>query len=135
MIQNEIEIIDLDHYKPTGQDRTCSIDIILENEGLCRVPTFKYNIGDCLFDSLEFLLNYRYKSLELRNETIDYFLQYKQEGKSEALHLYSTKLHPQTLYELQYMIQKDICVECDFLQRKTYTMEKIYSTFIHYQSG
>ena len=41
MRQNKIKIIDLDHYKPIGQHGTCNIDIVLENEGLCRVPIFK----------------------------------------------------------------------------------------------
>ena len=74
MTWNKIEIIDIEHYKSTSQNITCIIDTTLENEGLCRVPTFKCNIGDFLFDFLELLLNYWYTLLELRNDTIYYFL-------------------------------------------------------------
>ena len=42
------------------------LDDILKHYNLQRNTTFFYNVGDCLFDSISYLLNYKESSISLR---------------------------------------------------------------------
>ena len=57
----------------TDKNQLCNIDIELENQGFCRLQKFKYNVGDHLFHSIEYLLEFTKFFKELRNGTIDCF--------------------------------------------------------------
>ena len=96
------EIIDVDSYKFRLQ---CifpdNIDIVLKRNGLFRLNAFSYTVGDCLFDSFEKLLHFRYTSNELWNALIDHFLFFLKNNDVEAIQSYQYELAPQFLYELQ----------------------------------
>lgn len=95
------EIIDVDNYKFRLQ---CilpeNIDIVLKRNGLFRLNAFSYTVGDCLFDSFEMLLHFRYTSNELRNGLIDHFRFCLKNNDVEAIQSYQYELAPDFLYEL-----------------------------------
>ena len=95
------EIIYLDNYKFRLQ---CifpeNIDIVLKRNGLFRLNAFSYIVGDCLFDSFEMLLHFRYTLNELRNGLIDHFLFCLKNNDVEAIQSYQYELAPEFLYEL-----------------------------------
>ena len=78
----------------------CKIDEEHAKQGLSRFKEFKYNVGDCLFDSLVFLLDFTKTSSQLQNGTIDYFCECLKKQYPEALYAYSHELHPLTIKEL-----------------------------------
>ena len=84
----------------TDKNWSCNIDIELATQGLCRLQKFKYNVGDCLFDSIEYLLHFTKTSKELRNGTIDYFTMCLAKADPEALHTYNHELHPLLIKDL-----------------------------------
>lgn len=62
-----IEAEDIENYENNNRKNSdCNIDNILREQGLYRLDTFKYNVGDYLFYLLQFLLNNTYTSIQLR---------------------------------------------------------------------
>ena len=76
------------------------IDTILEKEGLYILNSFKYIVGDCLFDSFQYLLHNKYTSTKLQKGTIDYYMSCLQRGEKDAIDSYNLELNSQTLYDL-----------------------------------
>ena len=65
-----------------------NIDSILENHGLFHLQNFAHLIGDCIFNALQVLLNFRYTSIEIREGTIEYFRACLQKQDKEAIMSY-----------------------------------------------
>ena len=87
-------------------NQTSNIDVELAKQGLHRLQNFKYNVGDCLFDTLEFLLNFTISSTQLRCGTIDYFSMCFERGHLEAIHAYNHELHPTIIKDLHNVNEK-----------------------------
>ena len=66
------EIIDLENTNLSNMNYCKYIDIneVLEHNNLQRVTTYWYNVGDCLFDSISYLLHYEKSSTMLRTNTM-----------------------------------------------------------------
>jgi len=83
------EIIDVDNYKLKLQ---CivpnNIDCVLKRNGLFRLDAFLYMVRDCLFDSFEVLLHFRYTSNQLRNGLIEHFRLFLNNNDVEAIESY-----------------------------------------------
>jgi len=74
--------------------------MVLHNNGLFRLDAFSYTIGDCLFDTFQVLLHFRYSSTELCNGLIDYLLTCFKNGDAEALQSYEYELESDFLRQL-----------------------------------
>ena len=48
------------------------LDYVLKHYNLQRNTTFYYNVGDCLFDSISFLLKYKETSTSIRINSMQY---------------------------------------------------------------
>lgn len=105
-------IIDVESYESMNRHEEETIDIVLKNNKLFRISPFVCNIGDCLFDSLQHLLHMRFTFVELRNGTIDYFLNCLAENDLDALFLYRYELDPQTLNELHGITDVNAYLQC-----------------------
>ena len=69
------EVIDVESYEKYTQSIVHNIiNVVLHRNGLFRLDAFLYTIGDCLFNTFQVLLHFRYSLTELRNGLIDYFL-------------------------------------------------------------
>ena len=69
------------------------IDAILEQHHLFCLNNFAYAIGDCLFDTIQVLLHFRYTSIELREGTIQYFKNCLRKHDVEAILSYRHELN------------------------------------------
>lgn len=88
-----------------------TIDKVLQDNNMCRLKNFVYNVGDCLFDCFQILLHLRYTSTELRNGTIDHFIHCLNNNDPEALLSYNNELDPQALYELHGIASAEIYMQ------------------------
>ena len=80
------EVIDVESYEiDTHSIIHDNIDVVLHSNGLFRLDPFSYTVGDCLFDTFQVLLHFRYSSTELSNGLIDHFLVCLENGSVEAL--------------------------------------------------
>jgi hypothetical protein len=66
--------------------------VVFHSNALFRLDAFSYTVGDCLFDTFQVLLHFRYSSTELHNGLIDYFLTCFKNGNAEALQSYEYEL-------------------------------------------
>lgn len=87
-------------YKSSNIIQDISIDDALDNMHFFRISSFNFNIGDCLFDTIQVLLHCRYTCAELRNGLVDYFLHSLHHGSDVASSSFSNELHPSLLYDL-----------------------------------
>jgi hypothetical protein len=95
------EVIDVESYEIDTQSIIHdNIDVVLHSNGLFRLDAFSYTVGDCLFDTFQVLLHFRYSSTELRNGLIDYFLSCFKNGDVEALESYEYELESDFLRQL-----------------------------------
>lgn len=84
-----------------------NIDNALRQQGLSSVPKFTYNVGDCLFDSLQLFLDNRYTSTDLCKGTIRHFLTSLEKQEPEAINSYNHELYLEILYELHKVRDRD----------------------------
>ncbi|KAH9299310.1 hypothetical protein KI387_030992, partial [Taxus chinensis] len=89
----------VDDYVP-AKKKHVPIDIVLTKHSLFRDDAFKYNVGDCLFDTFVVLLHFRYSSIKLRNGIIDHFLHSLHRGDADALQSLQLELDHDALYTL-----------------------------------
>jgi hypothetical protein len=95
------EVIDVESYEIAAQSIVHdNIDMVLHSNALFRLDAFSYTVGDCLFDTFQVLLHFRYSSTELRNGLIDYFLTCFKNGDVEALQSYEYELESDFLRQL-----------------------------------
>ena len=59
-----------------NQRKCIDINEVLKKCNLQRVTTYWYNIGDCLFDSISYLLHYKESSTMLRTNTMHHLKVY-----------------------------------------------------------
>jgi hypothetical protein len=87
------EVIDVESYEIDTQSIIHDIiDVVLHRNGIFRLVA-----GDCLFDTFQVLLHFRYSSTELRNGLINYFLTCFKNGDVEALQSYEYELESDLL--------------------------------------
>ena len=91
-----------------GKDK---LTLVLEKHKLLRVNNFLYSIGDCLFDSLELLLCFRYTSVELRKGTVQYFRKCLENQDEEAISSYENELHEQSLKEMHNISSRELYLD------------------------
>ena len=53
-------------------DPVDNIDSILDMDGLFRLKNFGFAVGDCLFNTLQVLLLFKYTVTEIRNGFVEY---------------------------------------------------------------
>jgi hypothetical protein len=83
------EVIDVESYEiATHSIVHDKIDVVLHSNALFRLDAFLYTVGDCLFDTFQVLLHFRYSSTKLHNGLIYYFLTCFNNGDVEALQSY-----------------------------------------------
>lgn len=85
--------------------------LVLQKNHLFCVENFSYLIGDCLFDNLELLLDFRYTSIELRKGTIEYFRDCLGKQDSEAILSYEHELHEASLKEMHNISNREIYLD------------------------
>jgi hypothetical protein len=108
------EVIDVESYEIVAQSIVHdNIDVVLHSNALFRLDAFSYTVGDCLFDTFQVLLHFRYSSIELRNGLIDYFLSYFKNGDAEALQSYGYKIFFGSCME--YKMSAHMFQKCGFL--------------------
>ena len=74
--------------------------MVLHRNGIFRLDAFSYTVGNCLFNTFQVLLHFRYSLTDLRNGSIDYFLGCLENGDVEALELYQYELAFDFLFQL-----------------------------------
>jgi hypothetical protein len=95
------EVIDVESYEINTQSIIHgNIDVAFYSNGLFRLDAFSYTVGDCLFDTFQVLLHFRYSSTKMPNGLIDYFLACLKNGNAEALNSYEYKLESDFLRQL-----------------------------------
>ena len=65
--------ITVETYRPHDQSKIISIDEALDELHFFCIETFNFKVGDCLFDTIHFLLHGQYTPNELRNGLVDNF--------------------------------------------------------------
>jgi hypothetical protein len=78
------------------------IDIQLSNVGLHQVIIFKYNIGDCLFDVITYLLNYSKTSIIIQIGSMMHLQNCLTIGTREALLCQRCELNKDFLHDLHH---------------------------------
>ena len=76
MKRSDNEIVDLEKkFKRELENRysVVNIDNVLQLHGLFRLENFAYAVGDCLFNALQVLLDFRYTTTEIRESIIEHF--------------------------------------------------------------
>ena len=84
------------------------IDKSFQEHGLCRSDDFKYNVGDCLFDSFAFLLKFQLTSTEICKGVINFSTNYLCNFGQEAIDSFNLELNPETLKELHNIVDPNI---------------------------
>jgi hypothetical protein len=87
------------------------IDAILEQHHLFHLNNFAYVIGDCLFDTIQILLHFRYKSIKLREGAIKYFKNSLRKHDTEAILSYRHELNTQSLMEMHNIDYSNVYLE------------------------
>ena len=75
-IQTEIINLENEITSNINQHKCIDINEVLKKCNLQRVTTYWYNIGDCLFDSISYLLHYKESSTMLRTNTMHHLKVY-----------------------------------------------------------
>jgi hypothetical protein len=95
------KVIDVELYEIVVQSIVHeSIGMVLHSNSLFRLDAFSYIVGDCLFDTFQVLLHFRYSSIKLCNGLIDYFLTCFKNGDVKALQSYEYELESDFLRQL-----------------------------------
>ena len=77
-----------------------NIDSILEMHGLFRLKNFAYAVGDCLFNTLQVLLHFRYTVTAIREGIVEHFRACLQKQDNEAMRSYELELNSDSLIEM-----------------------------------
>ena len=99
--------MDVNQKKRKSCSQKSNIEKTLEKHGLYRVEDFKYNVGDCLFDTFQYLLKFQYTSIQICNGIIDFFVSCLHNNVHKALNSYNHELHPESLQELHNVKDTD----------------------------
>ena len=92
---------------PEKDKLTC----VLAKHNLTCVNNFLYLARDCLFDTLEILLHYRYTSIELRTGIIEYFRKCLEKQDEEAIWSYEHELHEESLKEMHNISNRELYLD------------------------
>ena len=106
--QTSKDPIMVDTYRSPHQSKTISIDASLDRVHCFQINSFNFKVGDCLFDTIHFLLHGQYTPNELRNGLLNHFLHSLHNGSVEAIHYSQHELHPSILYDLHNIYDKKI---------------------------
>jgi hypothetical protein len=79
-----------------------NIDIELAKHGLQQVQNFEDKVGDCLFDSIAYLLNYSLSSKLIRKNSMCYLQECLTIGTPQAFECYQCELKLEFLHDLHH---------------------------------
>jgi len=79
-----------------------NIDIELAKHGLQQVQNFEYKVGDCLFDSITYLLKYSINSKLIQKNNTCYLQECPIIGMPQALECCQRELNPNFLPNLHH---------------------------------
>ena len=86
--------MEMGKYNIESHLQKCDIDKSLEEHGLSKFRDFKYNVGDCLFDSFAFLLKFQLTSTKICKGVIDFFISCLRNFDQEAIDSFNLELNP-----------------------------------------
>jgi hypothetical protein len=89
------------------------IDIKLRECNLQRNTAYRYIVGDCLFDSISYFLQYEISSTSLRMNTMGHLAQCLSLNTPKAQQIRQLELNPDWLHDLY----KGVYNECQYMQK------------------
>jgi len=88
-----------------------NIDNVLQMHGLFRLQNFAYAVGDCLFNALQVLLDFRYTATEIRQGIIEHFRACLEKQDEEAIRSYELELNSNSLIEMHNVNDPEIYLD------------------------
>ena len=108
------EIVYLEKKRKRELENTYSvvnIDNVLQMHGLFRLQNFAYAVGDCLFNALQVLLDFRYTATEIREGIIEHFRACLEKQDEEAIRSYELELNSNSLIEMHNVNDPEIYLD------------------------